>query len=180
MNMLYDRVIQIASSTGAYDLVKTTDMLLDLHDVNPSDLKPDKSVEEKFEEGRVGKSIQLATVENQMMVEGQELPPTPFAPSQHTEVHIASINSPEIMELESNSPILANLTKHIMGEIQQQEQRKSQMAQEQGPGMQYKPPSGPSAISQGGSSQVTGDQALPQRGQTQQIANNLGGVFNAG
>ena len=41
----------------------------------------------------------------------------------HTQAHIAFIESPQIMQLPSNSPILAVLTKHIVGEIMAQQAR---------------------------------------------------------
>ena len=183
--MMYDRVMQAAQMTGAYDMVKTTDMLLDIHDVNPEDLKPDETIEQQFEDSRVSKSLELANVENGMMLEGQALPPTPFAPSQHTEVHIAAIGSPEFMEMEAEDERLKNLTAHIMGEMQEQEQRKQSVAGVEGAGAQeegfeYKPPSSPSATNLSGGQpqkQTVGNQAIPQMAQTQQTANVLGGAF---
>jgi hypothetical protein len=121
---------------------------LEVHDYDPDEFKPDKPIQEQLSSNLVGKSLQVAQVENQEIMKGKDLPPTPYAMEPHTEAHIAMINSPEMMQLPPDSPILASLVRHIQGELQAQQQRQSVMSGK--PGMEgYKSPSGPSAPSMG-------------------------------
>lgn len=142
---MFDRLIQLPQ---IYDPSKLGDALLEVHDYDPDEFKPDKSVQEQLSSNMVGKSLQVAQVENQELMRGKELPPTPYAMEPHTEAHIAMINSPEMMALPPDSPILAGLVRHIQGELQAQQQRQTAMSSQ--PGMNgYKSPSGPSAPSMG-------------------------------
>lgn len=145
VSAMFDRLIQLPQ---IYSPEKLGDAILEAHEYDPDEFKPDKSAQEQLSSNMVGKSLQVAQVENQEILRGRELPPTPFAMEPHTEAHIAMINSPEMMDLPPDSPILANLVRHIQGELQAQQQR--QMAMSGQPGMEgYKSPSGPSAPSMG-------------------------------
>jgi len=133
-----------------------------------------------MEENMVGKSVQLATVENEEMLQGKQLPPTPYAPEPHTEVHIAFINSPKMANEGRESQILAIITRHIAGEIQAQQQRQSQTPGQvnqalgqpgQPPPQGYKPPSGPTSPVM--PNQTEGNQAMPANAEVQQGANNM-------
>jgi len=135
---MFDRLIQLPQ---IYDPSKLGDALLEVHDYDPDEFKPDKPIQEQLSSNLVGKSLQVAQVENQEILKGKDLPPTPYAMEPHTEAHIAMINSPEMMELAPDSPILASLVRHIQGELQAQQQRAGAMAGK--PGMEgYKAPSG--------------------------------------
>lgn len=57
----------------------------------------------------------LADDENHAMLGGKVLPPTPNAPKEHTAVHIAWSQSPEVQE---NDHLMKELYKHISGEEQ--------------------------------------------------------------
>jgi len=140
---MFDRLIQLPQ---LYSAEKLGDALLEVHDYDPDEFKPDKPIQEQLSSNLVGKSLQVAQIENQEMMSGKELPSTPFAMEPHTEAHIAMINSPEMMKESPDSPILASLVRHIQGELQAQQQRASSMSGK--PGMEgYKGPSGPSAPS---------------------------------
>jgi hypothetical protein len=142
---MFDRLIQLPQ---IYDPSKLGDALLEVHDYDPDEFKPDKPIQEQLSSNLVGKSLQVAQVENQEIMKGKDLPPTPYAMEPHTEAHIAMINSPEMMELPPDSPILAILVRHIQGELQAQQQRAGAMGGQ--PGMEgYKSPSGPSAPQMG-------------------------------
>ena len=145
VSAMFDRLIQLPQ---VYSPEKLGDALLETHDYDPDEFKPDKPIQEQLSSNLIGKSLQVAQVENQEILNGKDLPPTPYAMEPHTEAHIAMINSPEMMQLPPDSPILAVLVRHIQGELQAQRQRAGAM---QGvPGMEgYKSPSGPSAPSMG-------------------------------
>jgi hypothetical protein len=163
---MFDRLIQLPQ---IYAPEKLGDALLEVHDYDPDEFKPDKQVEEQLQTNLVGKSLQVAQVENQEILKGKELPPTPYAMEPHTEAHVAMINSPEVMELPPDSPILANLVRHIQGELQAQQQRQSVMSGK--PGMEgYKSPSGPSAPTMG--------DVNPAMSEPTAMGNQQGGAIN--
>lgn len=171
--MMYDRLVQ----NPAYSPMKLGDALLEAHDYDPDDFKPEPPMQERMQRGMVEKSIELASVENKEMLKGEALPPTPYAPEPHTEVHVAMLNSPQIMDMPPDSPIFANFVRHIQGEILAQQQRDQavQKGRQQrleggpvGPGGEYKPPSGPTAVKQ------RGQIAIPAVAEREQNANALG------
>ena len=170
---LFDRLIQLP---GVYDPEKLGDMVIDEFDIDPDSLKKGKDVSQQFQSSLVAKSVDLAGVENDEMLSGKVIPPTPMAPEQHTEVHIALINSPQVMDLPPDSPILAILVRHIVGELRAQKQRQAAL-QQQGAELPqgqlpaasgYRPPSGPTALKQQGNS------VIPAVAERQQNANILG------
>ena len=150
VSAMFDRLVQLPE---IYSPEKLGDALLETHDYDPDEFKADKPIQEQLSSNLIGKSLQVAQVENQEILKGKDLPPTPFAMEPHTEAHIAMINSPEMMELPSDSPILAMLVRHIQGELQAQQQRAGAMQGK--PGMEgYGAPSGPSAPQIEGGSQM--------------------------
>jgi hypothetical protein len=170
-SMMYDRLIQNPS----YSPEKLGDALLEAHDYDPDEFKPEPEggAQERFSSAMIDKSIELATAENDELLRGEKLPPTPMVQEPHTEVHIALIESPQVMELPPESPILANIIYHIQGELEAQKQRSQvdvgvnpqQAGQQEAVG--YKPPSGPTAIKQ------RGNIAVPAVGEREQLANLL-------
>lgn len=172
-SQMFDRLIQLSLQGGLYDPTKLGDLLLEVNDFDPDNFKPEKSLKEKMSNNMVAKSVDMAAIENQEMMKGGQLPPTPMATEPHTEVHIAFLSSPEMDQIGPDSPILATLTRHIMGEIQAQELRAQQAPQAEQQ-MQYRPPSGPSAM---------GNMAMPASAENQQNANAMGeamGEINGG
>jgi hypothetical protein len=161
VSAMFDRLIQLPQ---VYSPEKLGDALLETHDYDPDEFKPDKPIQEQLSSNLVGKSLQVAQTENQEIMRGKQLPSTPYAMEPHTEAHIAMINSPEMMELPPDSPILAALVRHIQGELQAQQQRAGAMSGK--PGMEgYNAPSGPSTpkiedVNPGMAGQPAGGQAV--------------------
>ena len=155
---LFDRVIQIALSVpGSYDPVKLTDMILRDQDKNPDDLKPDLPPVDESQQ-RLEMQIQMASMENQQMIQGKPVPATPFAPPVHTRIHVEFMQSPTFQQAEDSGDLITNIFKdHVMGELMAQEARNiqgsgapvepDQMSMEQ-PGQQ-KGKGGKSSVSQG-------------------------------
>jgi len=167
-SMMFDRLAQFPD---IYDPEKLGDWLAEEHDIDPDSLKRESSLAERFESSIVSKSVDLATVENEELLSGKEIPPTPMATEPHTEVHIALIESPQVMDLPPDSPILANIVRHIVGELQAQQQRAqaAQPVEMAGGAEEYRPPSGPSAVKK-----PRGNSAVPAIGEREQIANIMG------
>jgi hypothetical protein len=107
---MFDSLIQLPN---VYSPEKLGDALLEVHDMDPNEMKPDQKAAEKMESSMIAKSLQVAEAENQEMLKGKQVPSTPFAQEPHTETHIALITSPEVMEMSADSPVLANLVRHI-------------------------------------------------------------------
>jgi hypothetical protein len=166
VSAMFDRLVQLPQ---IYSPEKLGDALLETHDYDPDEFKPDKPAQEQLQSNLVGKSLQVAQVENQEIMSGKDLPSTPYAMEPHTEAHIAMINSPEMMQLPPDSPILASLVRHIQGELKAQQQRATAMGGQ--PGMEgYKGPSGPSAPSMGDVNPAMAD--APEMGNPQGQAVN--------
>jgi hypothetical protein len=166
ISAMFDRLIQFPD---LYAPEKLGDAVLEAHDYDPDEFKPDKPIQEQLSSNLVGKSLQVAQVENQEMMSGKELPSTPYAMEPHTEAHIAMINSPEMMQLPPDSPILANLVRHIQGELQAQQQRSGVLQGK--PGMAgYKAPSGPSSPTMG--------DVNPAMGEPPEMGNQQGNAVN--
>lgn len=79
----------------------------------------------------IQKAVDLAGQENQEMLQGNKIHPTPYAPMQHTQIHIEFIKSKKFKEQsDPGNKILKNFTYHIMGEIVALKARGGQGAQE--------------------------------------------------
>ena len=68
------------------------------------------------------KTVDLASQENEDMMKGTEVPPTPYATSKHTALHYAFMESPEFID-DPDLTIMDIFTQHILGEAKAQEQR---------------------------------------------------------
>ncbi len=90
---LFDRFSQIALNVpGSYDIVKLGDMILRDYDKNPDDYKPATATGDNTAE-QLQMLLQLAQMENQMMMSGKDVPATPFASPAHTRVHLTFMNA---------------------------------------------------------------------------------------
>ena len=122
---LFDRFSQIALRVpGTYDIVKLGDMVLKTYDKDPNDLKPDEVVANEQTQF-LQTLIELAGMENQMMIQGKPLPPTPNSSPVHTRSHIEFMQSPPFMGLPNESPIIKIFVDHVMGEILAQQMRQT-------------------------------------------------------
>lgn len=129
---LVDRIMPIAlSGIGSYDPAKITDWLVKKHDVDPDTWK---TVEQ---EGAMGADpLAMAQAENEQMMQGQALPPTPNAIEQHTLIHTAYMKSKifqDVIQAANNQDqqaamIVDAFADHTLGESMAQKQRKTATA----------------------------------------------------
>lgn len=122
---LFDRFSQIALKIpNTYDIVKLGDMILEDYDKNPDDYKPDQEGGQTDEVQQTQMLAQLAEMENNQMIGGQDVPATAYADQGHTQIHIAFMKGKQFQALDNKSPIIKIFTTHVMGEIMAQEARK--------------------------------------------------------
>lgn len=113
---LFDRLIAVAQNVqGSYDPTKLGDMLLKGANKNPADFKPDQQPGQGDSEQRLQILLELASQENKMMVQGNDVPPTPNANPAHTMLHIEFIKSDGFPP--NNVQLAQRFTNHIQGEI---------------------------------------------------------------
>ena len=55
--------------------------------------------------------------ENELMMKGQLVPPTPYASPAHTQLHAEFMNSDIFQAVPNNSPIIVNFIDHVIGEL---------------------------------------------------------------
>lgn len=170
---LADRITPIAFQIpGSYDLVKVYDMIIKDFDKNPDDLKPDMPQPGQMGQQPMGDDgirtqmlAQAANMENQQMMQGKQVPATPYANQAHTMIHIMFMRGPDFMNLPNHDPRIQDFTDHVMGEIAAQEARgmsgvTGAMPTQENPQMQQQLPQG---------------QAPKQGGQANGMMNRLGG-----
>ena len=108
-------LISAAIQMGHYDLTKIADKMLDLNDFDPDDYRPDGEALTENALIDPQKIIQMANVENEKMMAGETLVGTPFAPPEHTNIHLAFMQS-ENFKSKATPEILQNFSKHILEE----------------------------------------------------------------
>ena len=132
---MFDRVLTLMQAfpqVPIYDPKKLGDSLLKVNDFNPSDFKVDQPPQDEGEQ-RVTQSLEIANVENKLMMEGQSIPATGYAPVPHTQVHLAFMQSPTFQGLQSSDPRVQVFMEHVTGEIASIAQRQGMVgAGEQG------------------------------------------------
>lgn len=170
---LYDRLIQLALTVpNTYDPKKLGDMLIRVNDQNPADLAADQPQQQQNDaQQRIQMAVEMANTENNLMIQGKQVPPTPFAPAAHTMIHVQFTKSPDFQKLHKDDPIIQIFIDHITGEVAAQQQRDQSgmgqgQPQMQGPaGMQPGPgqptpqpgvtPPQPAGAQNGGNKQLT-------------------------
>lgn len=117
---LADRLLMIAQITQGkgYDFVKIGDMIARTYDKDPNSLKPDQQVQDS-QENQIQMSVKLAGLENQQMLKGIAVPPTPYATQAHTMVHLNFMLSPDFQN-NPDEKITQIFTEHTTGEIMAQ------------------------------------------------------------
>lgn len=122
----FDRLFPVVSAfPGTYDPKKLGDVLvLKPLDINPSDVSVDQPMQNEADK-RAVMLVQLATQENKMMMQGQQVPPTPYSSASHTQVHVEFTSSPSFQQLPGTDPRIQIFTNHIVGELTAQSQRES-------------------------------------------------------
>src|SRR3990167_4868584 len=117
MTEMYDRLIQLAVGGMAYDAEKLGDQLLRVNDLNPDDFKVEKAPTQELPEARAQQLVELAMRENELMIKGQQVAPTPFASPAHTNIHGEFMHSPTFQRLPNDSPVIQIFLDHVMGEL---------------------------------------------------------------
>jgi hypothetical protein len=68
------------------------------------------------------------------MLQGQSVPPTPYAPEAHTRIHTAFMKSRDFQGLDQNDPqqkaIIDNFAAHVLGEAEANKHRSGQQPSE--------------------------------------------------
>lgn len=149
---MYDRLIK----NPAIDPWKLAEYLLETRDLSADDFRLKKEGEEEPDGAQISQMVDLASVENDEMLKGNEIAPTAYASTVHTQIHIDYMNSDKFRKdvPAEDEKILQNFTNHAMGEIAAQMSRKQsglggQMGGSNVPGMpgvpagQVPPPQAP-------------------------------------
>jgi hypothetical protein len=117
-------LVSAAIKTGYYDLNKAVDMYAEEYDYDPDDLK--KVTVEQGQGGGVNDQllIEMAGKENELMLDGRKLPPTPYSIRAHTDLHLAFMDSePFKKAVQADMEIMRAFLEHIMGEATAQKLR---------------------------------------------------------
>jgi hypothetical protein len=109
-------VVQLAMQTGYYDPNKMADKLTEMNDYDPEEFK------KMTEESQIQKNLvdpqemmERASKENEKMVGGETLIGTPLATAEHTQIHLAFMQSQPFKE-KATPEILRVFANHIMQE----------------------------------------------------------------
>lgn len=155
---LFDRFAPIAMQIpGSYDIVKLGDMILTDADKNPRDLRPDNAPQDNDAQ-ILQQSLQLAQIENSGLMQGNDIPPTPYAQPAHTRIHLLFMNSGKVKDMPVTDPIKKAFVKHVMGEMMAQQQRDQGGAVPPAPGSLGQPDNS-GTMSQGGT--APGGESVP-------------------
>jgi hypothetical protein len=127
---MFDRLLPLATA-GVYDIKKMGDQLLKANDENPADYAPDQP-DEGQDEQSAQMQMELATTENNLMMQGQSVPATPYVGPAHTSIHVQFTGSPDFQDLTTQDPRVQIFQDHIMGELASQDQRQNGQMEEEG------------------------------------------------
>lgn len=124
---MYDRLIQ-NPTIDPYELAK---YLIESREMDPERFKLKQPGQEEPKGVKLQQMIDLAGTENDEMIRGNALPPTPYASTVHTQIHIDFMKSKKFLEEvpPEDQKIVQIFTNHVMGEVA------AQMAREGGGGM---------------------------------------------
>ena len=125
-----------ALQQGIYDLGKAADSLLEVHDLKPEEFKLNSSMDLKtisidsLVDPR--EEIDLATEQNELIMSGQEVPPTPYITPRHVVIHLAFIQSDRFKQAaDQDKKLIDNMIDHVTGEIAIIKERDDLSAQQQ-------------------------------------------------
>lgn len=122
-----DRVLPVAlSGAGGYDPVKLIDKYIKVMDEDPDHFKT-----EQQNESQAPDLLELAQLENQQMMEGKPIPPTPNSTPSHSKIHTAFMKSKLFQDIiiqgtQGNPEAQAKVdlfTQHVTGESMAQQAR---------------------------------------------------------
>jgi len=118
---LYDRLVL----NPGFDPVKLGESLLRVHDLDPDELKKEELIKPEEELDMELAEINMASMENEQMMQGKAMVPTPYVSRRHTQIHLAYVKSPKFMALPNDSVIVKIMAAHIAGEMEAQARRGS-------------------------------------------------------
>jgi hypothetical protein len=118
---MYDRLIQ----NPTIDPWKLAEFLIQSREKDPDNFKAQAQGPQQDQGVSLEKMIDLAGSENDEMLRGNKIGPTPYASPVHTEVHIEFIKSKKFKEQvpPDDKKTLQIFTDHVMGEIMAQQAR---------------------------------------------------------
>lgn len=125
---MYDRLIQ----NPTIDPWKLAEMALKSGDYDPDEFKLQPKKETSPEGQNLQRLVELAGVENDEMMNGNPVKPTPYSSPAHTELHIGFMKSQRFLDEvpPERTDIVENFTNHVKGEIQAQLSRGEPGAEE--------------------------------------------------
>ena len=122
-------IIALAIQTGAMDLKKAANKLIEVNDFEPDDFEPEDQGETSVDPQTM---IAMANEENAMMLEGQDIGGTAFAPREHTEIHLEFMKSQDFTQAFRKNPEILNIfMRHIFQEEDAQNKRQGASPQGQ-------------------------------------------------
>jgi len=107
-----------------YDPVKIIDYWIRMNDEDPEEFKTkDALAGEEQAMGETQQQIEMAHEENEQIMKGTEVPPTPMATPGHTDIHAAYIKSDKFKAVTMEDPKYKVMMRHVMGEAMAQQKR---------------------------------------------------------
>lgn len=114
-------VFMAALNAGLVDLKKSFDKLVGTNDFDPEDFEKKEEQQSILDPEMVAN---LALTENELMLQGNEVPGTPYAPREHTEIHLNAMGSQDFKDAIGKKPeILQYFIAHILFEEEAQKNR---------------------------------------------------------
>jgi hypothetical protein len=112
-------IVQAAVERGYWDAGKLADTLAEIHDYDADKFKAEPSGTGNEAPIQPEEYLELANRENEGFMQGAVIKSTPYAPREHTEVHLAFMSSDQFKQ-NFDDNIMANIVSHIQGEEQAQ------------------------------------------------------------
>ena len=120
----FSEVYQSLVKNQSYDPAKLGAELLRVNGKDADEFKAQGQGESVPSEdvADIQKLVDLASQENEDMMNGTDVLSTPYATSKHTEIHYAFMESPDFVN-EKDLTIMSIFTQHVLGEAKAQKQR---------------------------------------------------------
>lgn len=128
MNELFQHpIISAAVQAGYYDLTKIADKMTEMSDFDPDDFISGAQSLEQVQQSLVDpqQMVEYASRENEMMMQGEQIVGTPFSTPEHTQIHLAFMQSENFKRV-ATPDLIRIFSRHILEEAFAQRQRVSQ------------------------------------------------------
>lgn len=117
-------IVMLAIQNGYYDPGKIADKGFEVNDYDPEQFKAnaDANPQNKIDQTQL---LELANRENEQIAKGVAVPSTPYASRQHTNIHLAYMDSKAFTGIPQDKfmTVLQNMMAHIQGEGAAQDMR---------------------------------------------------------